>query len=179
VKQLFILDAHNYDGIEEVVLRQTVRGIIFDDGKLWLVQSKFGEVKLPGGALEEGENDQEALIREIKEELGRNVIVDSIKEFGYVDEKRKSNHDNYIFHQINRLYFCKVTDEIGKKHWTKKERRYGMHVVKLTVDEAISINRRILYKEHRNKTRYNQREYKTMVVIKQYLEEHPELVDNK
>ncbi len=179
MKQLFILDAHNYEGTQKEVLRQTVRGIIFDDGKLWLVQSRFGEVKLPGGGLEEGENDIDGLIREIKEELGRNVIKESIQEFGYIDEKRKSNHDDYIFHQINRLYFCKVTDEIGQKHWTKKERRYGMHVVKLTIDEAVEINRRIVYKEHRNKTKYNQREYKTMKYLKKYLEDHPEILNNK
>ncbi|GEM_PF-1861302 len=179
MKQILNLDAHNYIGNEEVVFRQTVRGIIFDGDKLFLVQSKFGEVKLPGGAVEGNESDEEALTREIKEELGRNVIKESIVEFGYVNEKRKSTRDNHVFHQISRLYFCKVTDEIGIKHWTKKEKRYGMHVVKLTLKEAVAINRRVLYKQNRSSERFNPREFKTMVALRNYIAEHPEMMDHK
>ena len=50
------------------IYRVAVRGIIFIDGKLLLIEGKSGEVKLPGGGIDPGEDDYAALVREVKEE---------------------------------------------------------------------------------------------------------------
>ena len=45
---------------------------------------KYDYYKLPGGGIEEGEQLEDTLIREVREESGLIVKKDSIKEFGYV-----------------------------------------------------------------------------------------------
>ena len=73
------MDEHNYDEALGEIYRVAVRGIIFLDGRLLMIQSDFGEVKLPGGGMEEGETDEQTLIREVKEETGYDVIPDTIR----------------------------------------------------------------------------------------------------
>lgn len=50
--------------------RYAVRGVIHYGNKLLMVQTNRGDYKFPGGGKEEGETDQEALLREIAEETG-------------------------------------------------------------------------------------------------------------
>ncbi len=57
--------------------------IFIKDGKLLMVRSKGKELfYLPGGKREAGESDEQALVREIKEEISVDLVPDSIK---YVD----------------------------------------------------------------------------------------------
>ena len=101
----------------DVWARVAVRGIIFIGDKLLLLDDNKGEVSLPGGGQDEGESDADTLIREIREETGYSVIPDTIRPFGYIEEKRrdfKSYHESRIFHQISRLYFCEVSAERGE-----------------------------------------------------------------
>lgn len=50
------------------------------DGKLLSARSKAKELfYLPGGKREEGESDEQALVREIKEEISVNLIPNTIK----------------------------------------------------------------------------------------------------
>jgi len=53
------------------------------DGKLAMVHSKAQNyVKFPGGGIEETEDHPKALIREVLEEVGLNIIPETINEFG-------------------------------------------------------------------------------------------------
>ena len=50
----------------KVFQRNAVRAIISNEqGKLLLIKSNLGDYKFPGGGIEEGENEKQALIREI------------------------------------------------------------------------------------------------------------------
>ena len=55
------------------------RSIIIDDGKVFATQRGYGEFKdgweFPGGKIDTGETPEEALVREIKEELDTEVEV--------------------------------------------------------------------------------------------------------
>ena len=57
-----------------------VAAIIRKDNKIFATQRGYGEFKdgweFPGGKVEEGETKEEALVREIKEELGILIEVD-------------------------------------------------------------------------------------------------------
>ena len=59
---------------------KVVAAIIKDGDKIYATQRGYGEFKdgweFPGGKIEEGETNKEALIREIKEELGIDIVVD-------------------------------------------------------------------------------------------------------
>ena len=167
MKKILIMDEKNYDPTLDEIYRVSVRGIIFIDGKLLMIEDDFGEVKLPGGGIDDGEDDYKALVREVKEETGYDVILDSIKPFGEIEEKRLSVHEPMIWHQISRLYFCDVHLEQGECEYTENEKKYGFKQVLYTLEEALEKNKTMLDKE--GKRAWNQREYKTLLLIKEYL----------
>ncbi|SEQ59200.1 8-oxo-dGTP diphosphatase [Hyunsoonleella jejuensis] len=65
---------------------KVVCGIIYDLDKIFIARRKKGKVlsnkwEFPGGKIEEHESESNALLRELKEELGMNVIIK--KKLGY------------------------------------------------------------------------------------------------
>ena len=58
---------------------RVVAAIIINDGKVFATQRGYGEFKdgweFPGGKIDAGETPEEALVREIKEELDTEVEV--------------------------------------------------------------------------------------------------------
>ncbi len=167
MKKLLIMDAQNYEESMPEIYRVAVRGIIFLDGKLLLIENSFGETKLPGGGIEEGEEDIQALIREVQEETGYEVIPDTIRPFGEIEEKRLSMQEPMIWHQISRLYFCDVYQQQGECHYTENEQKYSFCQVLYTLEEALRKNESMLERE--GKQPWNQREYQTLLLIKEHL----------
>lgn len=100
-----------------------VAAIIKDNNKIFATQRGYGEFKggweFPGGKIEEGETKEEALKREIREELDTEVQVG---EHVYVVE-----YDYPKFHLTMDCYFCTILsgDLILKEHqdgkWLTKE----------------------------------------------------------
>ena len=58
---------------------KVVAAIITKDGKIFATQRGYGDFKdgweFPGGKVEQGESPEQAIIREIKEELGADIKV--------------------------------------------------------------------------------------------------------
>ncbi len=162
-----LMDAGNYSDDMPLLHREAVRGIIFLGEKMLLVETDQEEVKLPGGGIEQGENDEEALVREVMEETGRRVIVSSIKPFLTIEEKRASIKEYALYNQISRLYFCEVDDSQGETHYSPGEIRHHLHAVQMTLDEAIAANEKMLANE--GVKPWNQREYKTLLLIRDFL----------
>ena len=165
------MDEKNYTPDLKEIYRVAVRGIIFIDGKLLMIENNFGEAKLPGGGIESGEDDSEALVREVQEETGYDVLVESIVPFGEIEEKRLSVNEPKIWHQISRLYFCDVYPEKGQCNYTENEKKYGFKQILYTLDEALQKHKAMLDKE--GKTAWNQREYKMLLLIREYLRNRP------
>jgi 8-oxo-dGTP diphosphatase len=71
-----------------------VGAIIINEGKLMAARRSYGKLagkyEFPGGKIELGENDKEALIREIKEELGVDATI--------FNQFMKTSHQ---YHNIN------------------------------------------------------------------------------
>lgn len=102
---------------------KVVAAIIICENRVFATQRGYGEFKggweFPGGKIEAGETPQQALVREIKEELDTDIEVgeflDTV-EYDYPD-----------FHLSMDCFFCKVLsgDLILKEHqaakWLKKE----------------------------------------------------------
>ena len=168
MERLLLLDSENYDeGMDELV-RISVRGIIFVGDKMLFIEDNKGEVKLPGGGQEPGESDAETLIREVREETGCEVLPDTIIPFGYIEEKRRGFHEEMIFHQFSRLYFCEVSDKREATEFSNNEKSYGMQFKMFTLEEAIAKNRKML--DTVGELAWNRREYKSLLLIRQYLE---------
>ena len=116
-------------------------------------------------------DEEDTLIREVREETGYSVIPDTIRPFGYIEEIRrdfKSYHEGRIFRQISRLYFCEVSVTRGEIQLSEQEKRYGMRTVLYTLDEAIAKNRAML--DNVGELAWNQREYRTLLLIKEHIE---------
>ncbi len=106
MRELFTIDRKNYIANGTVFRRPSVRGIIIRDGRIAMIHSlKYEYYKFPGGGIEKGESNEEALVREIREESGLIVRADSIKEFGLVRRIEKGSIDD-IFIQENYYYIC-------------------------------------------------------------------------
>lgn len=116
-------------------------------------------------------DEEDTLIREVREETGYSVIPNTIRPFGYIEEIRrdfKSYHEGRIFRQISRLYFCEVSVTRGEIQLSEQEKRYGMRTVLYTLDEAIAKNRAML--DNVGELAWNQREYRTLLLIKEHIE---------
>ena len=119
--------------------RSIVRAIVVDDdGYFYFVRADrdddFGRaviIETAGGGVEVGEDLDEAIKRELNEELGAQVEV--ICKIGVV-----SDYYNLIHrHNINNFYLCRAVS-FGEKMLTEDEINYfHLSTLKLTYDEAI------------------------------------------
>lgn len=165
---LLHLDAHDYDPALPSIERTAVRGVIFREGQLLMIQSSFGEVKFPGGGQEAGESDLDTLLREVLEETGYHVKPDSVQPLGQVVEKRLSRHEPMIWHQINRYYLCRIEGQQEACQYSANEQKYGMHQLWLPLSQAVEVNRQMLAREGCNP--WNQREYRVLEYLAQQVE---------
>lgn len=83
---------------------EVVAAIIIKDGFIFATQRGYGDFKdgweFPGGKVEDGESHEEALIREIREELRTEISVD---EYLCTVE-----HDYPTFHLTMHCYICSL-----------------------------------------------------------------------
>ena len=136
------LDLHDaeweYKGVTHD--REIVRAIVFDDaGYFHFVRvdrdDDFGKavyIETAGGGVENGENLDTAILRELNEELGASVEI--VCKIGVV-----SDYYNLIHrHNINNYYLCKVIS-FGETHMTEDEiNSFHLSKVKLTYEEAVA-----------------------------------------
>lgn len=119
--------------------RNIARAIVFDDdGYFYFVRAErdddFGKATLietSGGGVEEGEDLETAIKRELKEELGATVEV--ICKLGVV-----SDYYNLIHrHNINNYFLCKIISW-GDKDLTEDEiKQFHLSTLKMTYEEAV------------------------------------------
>jgi 8-oxo-dGTP diphosphatase len=98
--------------------RIAVRAVLLDDnGHIALMfMTKYGFYTVPGGGVEEDEDLETALKREIKEETGCECEI--LQELGCVSENRAAND----FTQISNYYLAKVVGDKGLPAFTQEEK---------------------------------------------------------
>ncbi len=165
MENYLLLDSGNYKDDMPVIERKSMRGVIFIDGKLLVVETGNGEIKLPGGGMEEGETEMETLYREVLEETGRRIIPDTVRLFYTIEERRPSFKEYAIWHQISKIFYCDVDDSITEPRYTPGEIRKNMHVALMSVEDAIEKSRKII--SGTDFKPWNTREYRTLLLIKE------------
>jgi len=112
--------------------RNAVRAVLFDSNRNipLLFVSKYNYHKLPGGGIESGENKSEALIREVREEVGAQINIK--EEIGKVVEIRSK----FNLKQISYCYYGDVIS-VGRSHLEQSEIDEGFQLVWLRLDSAI------------------------------------------
>jgi len=126
MKELFLMDMKNYiDKPITIFSRPSVRAVIIKDNRLAMIYStKYDYYKFPGGGINSGETNENALVRETAEEAGLDIIVDSIKEWGHVLVKEKGT-DEDLFIQDNFYYFASVRDTLVGRNLDDYEANEG------------------------------------------------------
>ena len=86
---------------------EVVAAIIYRDGKIFATQRGYGDFKdwweFPGGKMEAGETPEEALVREIREELDAEIVIE---QFLHTVE-----WDYPQFHLTMHCYRCALVSE--------------------------------------------------------------------
>lgn len=142
MRRLFDIDIKDYEASYNVYRRPSARGIILQGDRIALVYSgREHYYKFPGGGIQGGEDKKAALVREVREETGLVVIPNSIREFGSVLRRQKSDKSAYtIFEQENFYYICDVEAANIGQELDEYEREAGFVLRVLPIDEAICAN---------------------------------------
>lgn len=119
--------------------RQIVRAIVFNEDKnLYFVRvnrdDEFGKgifIETAGGGVEEGENLEEAIKRELLEELGAEVEI--IEKLGFVDDYYNLIHR----HNINHYFLCKLKTLTKPKRTLQEIEDFHLSSWKLDIKSAL------------------------------------------
>ena len=145
MRLLFQIDTRDYDLSGVAFIRHSARCINIKNGLVAMVHSiKYDYYKFPGGGIEEGESEEDAMIRETQEEAGLVVIPESVKEYGYVHRIQKSDHDDAdYFVQDNYYFLCDVEEAIHSQDLDDYEADARFTLEYVEPDKAIYVNRNV------------------------------------
>jgi 8-oxo-dGTP pyrophosphatase MutT (NUDIX family) len=114
----------------------SVKGIIFEDGRVWLRKNERNEWELPGGKIEQCEQPLETVIREMKEELGFEVeVVKVIHAWVYQIQKSQDESAGVLV----LSYLCRVLSKTGVFETEGEAGKAEFNVFRLDEMEKLNI----------------------------------------
>jgi len=115
--------------------REAARAVVFDNEKkiALLHVTKLHYHKLPGGGIEKGESVEDALRRELSEEIG--CSAGNVRELGIVEEFR----NKFSLHQLSYCFLGDLIGEKGVPHLEEDEIAHGFETVWLHIEDAIKV----------------------------------------
>lgn len=126
MRLLFEIDKKDYNIYANRFVRPSVRSTIIKENKIAMVYSqKYHYYKFPGGGIEQKETQIDALVRETREEVGLDIIKDSIEAYGKVHRIQKNFYSRDIFIQDNYYYLCKVNENLLDQQLDEYELKEG------------------------------------------------------
>ena len=128
-----------------LIERHAARGIVVrGDDILLLYTQRYHDYSLPGGGIDEGEDEITGLIRELKEETGAQGVR-NVKAFARYDEYRPwYKPDADIIHMISHCYVCEIDEELSETAFESHEVSNGMTPLWMNIYEAIVHNEAVM-----------------------------------
>lgn len=128
-----------------VIERLAARAIVLrGEDILLLYTQRYHDYSLPGGGIDEGEDEVSGLIRELQEETGARGVR-NVKPFARYDEYRpwyKADAD--IIHMISYCYLCDIDEELGETALESYEVNNGMKPLWVNIHLAIAHNEEVM-----------------------------------
>ena len=129
----------------KLIERHAARAIVVKgEDILLLFTQRYHDYSLPGGGIDDGEDEVAGLIRELQEETGAQGVR-NVKAFARYDEYRpwyKADAD--IIHMISYCYVCEIDDELGDTAFESHEVNNGMTPLWVNIHEAIAHNEDVI-----------------------------------
>ncbi|MEH6450809.1 MAG: NUDIX hydrolase [Oleispira sp.] len=129
----------------KLIERHAARGIVLKgESILLLYTERYHDYSLPGGGIDEGEDEIAGLIRELKEETGAQGVR-NVEAFARYDEYRpwyKADAD--IIHMISHCYTCEIDEALGDTAYESHEVRNGMTPLWMNIHQAIAHNEEVI-----------------------------------
>jgi 8-oxo-dGTP pyrophosphatase MutT (NUDIX family) len=129
----------------KLIERHAARGIVLNgENILLLYTQRYHDYSLPGGGIDQGEDEIAGLIRELKEETGAQGVR-NVKAFARYDEYRpwyKSDAD--VIHMISHFYVCEIDEQLGDTALESHEINNGMSHLWINIHQAIAHNEAVI-----------------------------------
>jgi len=139
--QNIIVDEQYIEKKDSCRMRRAVRAVIYRSGKLLMVYSKKnGDYKFPGGGIEKGENEMDALKREVKEETGYDISC--VQEKIICAYEYRKYDDEFVME--SNYYACSISDGQGRQDLDDYEKDMGFVPVFVWAEEAYRKNESLL-----------------------------------
>ncbi|HOS30727.1 MAG TPA: NUDIX domain-containing protein [Treponemataceae bacterium] len=166
--QILIIDEQYNEKKDSCRMRRAVRAVVYQhDVILMIYSNKNGDYKFPGGGIEKGENEEEALRREVKEETGYDISVIGEKII-CACEYRKYDDDEFVME--SNYYVCSINDGQGHQNLDDYEKDLGFVPVIVSAEEACRANISLLGTG--NEPAWTKRE---VLVLEKLIEANPQM----
>lgn len=133
---------HLFQGTpQSMVHRQAVRVIVQRNNTFLFVQSRrYGDVKFPGGGVEENETLVATACRECREETGYEVIPTTVHEVGEFHESRHGQTPGVCLSMVSYYFRADIDELVHPSQLMDYEVEYEYEVVWMTLADAIRAN---------------------------------------
>lgn len=129
----------------EIINRRAVRAIAINGGKLLMIKSnKNGDYKFPGGGIEAEETEEEALIREVKEESGYEIRNIGDLVFSVFEESQDKYDSSVLFRMNSKYYLCDVGNIQAELQLDSYEEELGFEPIWIETQEALEMNNEVV-----------------------------------
>lgn len=121
--------------------RRAVRALVHRQGELLMILStRRGDYKFPGGGVEPGETDVDALARELAEECGARLTTVGAILGDTLEYRAPRKVGDRVLRMLSRYYQCHIADGFGPQSLDDYEQQLGFLPVWVTPEKALATN---------------------------------------